>query len=305
MEPATKRRPEGLFVGLCTLDVIQLVDHAPASNEKLTAHEQVVAAGGPAANAAAAFSHLGGTARLLTAIGSHPLGLGVAADLHRLGVAVSDLAADSVEPPAVSSIVVTASSGERAVASTNATGHRLAPPDDLDALVAACDIVELDGHHRELALATARSARAAGRPTVFDGGSWKDGTRNLLPFVDVAVCSADFHPPGASTPSDTLRFLREHGVVWAAVSRGGQPIVWAGPDGGGTVEVPTTRVADTLGAGDVLHGALAHHLAVQGHLTSEGFVAALRGAAAVASQACASFGTRAWMHGGGAAPGAP
>jgi sugar/nucleoside kinase (ribokinase family) len=297
VESAAEGRPEGLFVGLCTLDVIQLVDHAPGANEKLTARKQVVAAGGPAANAAAAFSHLGGAARLLTAIGSHPLGLGIAADLIRLGVAVSDLAADSVEPPAVSSILVTASSGDRAVASTNATGYRLAPPHNLDALVAACDIVEFDGHHMELAVAAAHAARAAGRPTLLDGGSWKDGTQSLLPLIDVAVCSADFHPPGTSTPTETLRFLREHGVAWSAVSRGGDPIVWEGPDGGGTVDVPLVRVADTLGAGDVLHGALAHHLAVQGRLTSEGFVEALRGAAAVASRACASFGTRAWMLG--------
>ncbi|MFI7404291.1 PfkB family carbohydrate kinase [Streptomyces sp. NPDC049541] len=297
MVQATEGRPRGLFVGLCTLDVIQLVEHAPASNEKLTAREQVVAAGGPAANAAAAFSHLGGTARLLTAIGSHPLGLGIKEDLGGLGVAVSDLAAESAEPPAVSSVLVTASTGERAVASTNAKGHRLAPPDDLDLLVAACDIAEFDGHHMDLAVAAARLARTAGRPTVLDGGSWKDGTRDLLPFIDVAVCSADFRPPGASTPADTLRFLREHGVPWSAVSRGGRPIVWAGPDSSGTVDVPAGRVADTLGAGDVLHGALAHQLAVQGPLTSEGFVQALRGAAAVASRACASFGTRAWMQG--------
>jgi len=298
---ATERgRPDGLFVGLCTLDVIQLVDHVPSSNEKLTAHEQTFAAGGPAANAAVAFRHLGGTAELLTAIGSHPLGLGVTADLNRLGVTVSDLASDAVEPPAVSSILVTASTGDRAVASTNATGHRLAPPDDLDALVAGRDVVEFDGHHMELAMAVARAARAAGRTTVLDGGSWKAGTLDLLPWIDVAVCSADFHPPGVSTPADTLWFLGEHGVTWSAVSRGGRPIVWAGPEGGGTVDVPAVRVADTLGAGDVLHGALAYSLAARaradgGRLASEGFVQALRDAALVASRASASFGTRAWM----------
>ncbi|MEU6257016.1 PfkB family carbohydrate kinase [Streptomyces sp. NPDC047043] len=290
-------RPTGLFVGLCTLDVIQLVDHAPRSNEKLTAREQVVAAGGPAANAAVAFSHLGGAARLLTAIGKHPLGVAATADLNRLGVTVSDLAADSAEPPAVSSIAVTASTGERAVASTNATAYRLTPPGDLEKLVAECDIVELDGHHMELALAAAELAHVAGRPTLFDAGSWKDGTRSLLPFIDVAVCSADFRPPGTNTPTETLRFLREHGVEWRAVSRGGEPIVWAGPDGGGTVEVPPVRVADTLGAGDVLHGALAHQLAVTRSLTPETFAEALSAAAAVASRACGSFGTRAWMHG--------
>lgn len=290
-------RPTGLFVGLCTLDVIQLVDHAPGSNEKLTARDQVVAAGGPATNAAVAFGHLGGAATLLTAIGAHALGVGVAADLKALGVTVHDLAAHSAEPPAVSSVLVTASSGERAVASTNATAHQLAPPDDLDALVAASDIVEFDGHHRELAVAAARCARALGRKTLLDGGSWKPGTEDLLPFIDVAVCSADFRPPGTSTPADTLRFLREHGVAWSAVSGGADPIVWAGPDGEGTVDVPAVEVADTVGAGDVLHGALAYYLAGS-RLTSEGFTRALSGAAVVASRASASFGTRAWLREG-------
>ena len=299
-----KGRPAGLFVGLCTLDVIQLVDHAPGANEKLTARDQVVAAGGPAANAAVAFSHLGGAATLLTAIGAHALGVGVAADLNAFGVTVSDLAADSTQPPAVSSVLVTASTGERAVASTNATAHRLVPPDDLDALVAACDVVEFDGHHMELAVAAARSARALGRKTLLDGGSWKSGTQDLLPLIDVAVCSADFHPPGTTTPTDTLRFLREHGVTWSAVSRGADPIVWAGPDGEGEVDVPSVKVADTVGAGDVLHGALAHHLAGS-RPTSEAFAEALRAAAAVASRACASFGTRAWMREGPPGPTRP
>lgn len=295
MESGTDRRPEGLFVGLCTLDVIQLVDHVPGPDEKLTAREQTVAAGGPAANAAVTFAHLGGAARLLTAIGSHPLALAVTADLDRAGVTLSDLAVHGTYPPAVSSIMVTAATGQRAVASTNATAHRLTPPDDLDALVAACDIVQFDGHHMELATATARAARAAGRVTVLDAGSWKPGTQNLLPWIDVAVCSADFHPPGTRTPSDSLRFLQQQGVRWTAITRGGQPIEWAGPDDSGTVEVPTVPVADTLGAGDILHGALTHHLATERHLSAEGFVRALRAAALVASRACASFGTRTWM----------
>ncbi|MFF5363045.1 PfkB family carbohydrate kinase [Streptomyces scabiei] len=304
-DPAGARgRLRGLFVGLCTLDVVQLVDRVPGANEKLTAREQVVAAGGPAANAAVTFAHLGGAATLLSAVGHHPLGVAVAADLDRQGVTVVDLAAGSAEPPAVSSVLVTAAGGDRAVASTNATGHGLAPPDGLDALVANHDIVEFDGHHMGLAVATARAARAAGRRTVFDGGSWKPGTERLLPSIDVAVASEDFRPPGTTAsrtdPAGTLRRLRDHGVRWSAVSRGPRPLVWAGPDDGdgGTVDVPAVRVVDTLGAGDVLHGALTHALAGQDVLTPEGFAEALRAAATVASRACASFGTRAWMRGG-------
>ncbi|NUS77219.1 MAG: sugar kinase [Streptomyces sp.] len=295
------RRPEGLFVGLCTFDVVQLVDHVPGADEKVTALRQTVAAGGPAANAAVAFAHLGGAATLLTSVGCHPLGVVAAAELRGLGVTVRDLAADSAAPPAVSSILVTASSGERAVASTNASGRRITVPDDLEALVALVagyDVVEFDGHHMELALAVARAARAAGRRTVLDGGSWKEGTEQLLASIDVAVCSDAFHPPGTSTPEEVLRFLRERGVAWAVVSRGGRPLVWEGPSGGGTVEVPDVRVVDTLGAGDVLHGALAHRLTEQGELTARGFAGALREAAGWASRACTFFGTRDWMREG-------
>ncbi|NUS26152.1 MAG: sugar kinase [Streptomyces sp.] len=292
------RRPEGLFVGLCTFDVVQLVDHVPGADEKVTALRQTVAAGGPAANAAVAFAHLGGAATLLTSIGCHPLGVVAAAELRGLGVAVRDLSADSAVPPAVSSILVTASSGERAVASTNASGRRITVPDDLAAVVAGYDVVEFDGHHMELAVAVARAARAAGRRTVLDGGSWKEGTEQLLASVDVAVCSDAFHPPGTACPEDVLRFLRERGVTWAVVSRGGRPLVWEGPSGGGTVEVPDVRVVDTLGAGDVLHGALAHRLTEQGELTARGFAAALREAAVWASRACTAFGTRDWMREG-------
>ncbi|MGW4084131.1 PfkB family carbohydrate kinase [Streptomyces sp. NPDC004822] len=296
MEPRTEGRPRGLFVGLCTLDVVQLVDRVPTPDEKVTALDQLVTAGGPAANAAVTFTHLGGAAQLLTGVGSHPLGEMVRADLDRAGVTVTDLAAGRDEPPAVSSVLVTADTGERAVASTNARAHRLAPPapPDLDTLLAACDIVQFDGHHPAPALAAARAARAAGRRTVLDGGSWKPGTEDLLPYIDVAVCSAAFRPPGAS--SDTLRFLRDHGVTWAAVSHGPRPLVWAGPDGAGTVEVPEVPVVDTLGAGDVLHGALTHALARTAALTGTDFADALRTAATLAAHSCTSFGTRAWMR---------
>ncbi len=295
MGPVAGRRPEGLFVGLCTLDVIQLVDHVPGPDEKLTARDQLAAAGGPATGAAVAFGRLGGLPRLLTGLGSHPLALGVRADLDALGVRIRDLAAGRMDPPAVSSVLVTASTGERAVASTNATGHRLRVPADLEELVVSCDIAEFDGHHMDLAVEVAHLARSAGRRTVLDAGSWKDGTEKLLASTDVAVCSADFHPPGTATPAEILEFLQDHGVTWAAVTGGGAPILWAGPDGGGLVGVPETRVVDTLGAGDVLHGALAYHLSGHDRIDGPVFAKALARAAAVASRACASFGTRAWL----------
>jgi sugar/nucleoside kinase (ribokinase family) len=287
----------GLFVGLCVLDIVQSVDHVPRPDEKTTALRQTVAAGGPATNAAVTFGHLGGRAILLTGVGTHPLAAGIRADLRDTGVHLVDLAADHRGPPAVSMVMVTARTGERAVVSTNAEGYDLRPPPDLAELVFRSAVVQVDGHHPRPAEASLAAARRLGRPTLLDGGSWKPGTPSLLPYIDVAVCSGDFHPPGTSTPQEALGYLRDAGVPWAAVTRGARDILWLGPDGRPrTVPVPQAEITDTLGAGDVFHGALAFALA-QGHpLDPAAFPAALRAAAEVAATACGSFGTRAWLR---------
>ncbi|MFC4537005.1 PfkB family carbohydrate kinase [Sphaerisporangium dianthi] len=301
-----------LFAGLCTLDLVQSVERMPGVNEKVTALAQTVAAGGPATNAAVAFSFLGGDATLVSGVGLHPLVTGIDADLSEHGVRVVDVTPQEAGPPAISTIMVTRGSGDRAVVSVNAAHQNLLPPTGLARLVSANQAVHLDGHHPRLALTAARLAREQGRLTVLDGGSWKPGTAALLPHIDVAVTSADFRPPGARTPKDVLAHLHAAGVRWAAVSRGPAPVLWQGPDGtrAGDVRarpVPPVDVVDTLGAGDVLHGALTFALcqalgeedpaaaAPAERLTHDGFAAALDLAIEVASRACRSFGTRSWM----------
>ncbi|MFI5842475.1 PfkB family carbohydrate kinase [Catenuloplanes sp. NPDC051500] len=276
-----------IFVGLCTLDVIQLVSRPPGGNEKVVALRQTVAAGGPATNAAVTCAHLGGDATLVTAVGRHPLAAGIRADLDGCGVRVRDLTPERAASPATSTILVTADSGDRSVVSTNAIGLHVVPPDDCD--WAGVTALQVDGHHPEVALAALRAARAAGIPTIMDGGSWKDGTARLLPLIDVIACSADFRPPGG-VPIETA--LRD--VPWVAITAGAGPIRWWGPGGRrGEVPVPRVDVVDTLGAGDVFHGALTHGIAVDGLGDFPGLLAR---AARVAARACASFGTRSWMH---------
>jgi sugar/nucleoside kinase (ribokinase family) len=286
--------PAALFAGLCTLDIIQAVDRVPGPDEKVTALDQVVAAGGPATNAAVAFAYLGGDATLLTGAGRHPLAGGIRADLAGAGVRLVDAAADDDRPPPVSAIAVTAGTGDRSVVSRNAAGRELAPPRNLHALADRAQAVLVDGHHPRLALAAAIAARERGVPCILDGGSWKADTPELLPYVDVAVCSADFGPPGGS--GSVLDFLLGHGVRWAAVTDGPRPVTWAGARGrSGSSIVPAVDVADTLGAGDVFHGAFTYAVTVNGALDEGSFVAALGFATEVAGRSCRSFGTRAWM----------
>ncbi len=295
MSRPSPEQPRALFAGLCTLDVIQSVTHVPAANEKVTALRQAVAAGGPAANAAVTFAHLGGHATLVTGVGAHPLAAGIHADLRQARVALIDVAGRDAAPPPVSAIMVTAGSGERAVVSPNALGRAVKPPAGLDAMVKGAQAVLIDAHHRELALAVARAARAHGRLCVLDGGSWKENTRALLPYVDVAVCAADFRPPGISTSYEIFDYLLDNGVSWAAITNGASPIAWAGPGKRAEIAVPAVAVVDTLGAGDVFHGAFTYAISAVREIDRARFISALKLGAKVAAYACQSFGTRAWM----------
>lgn len=285
-----------LFAGLCTFDLIQAVSRVPGQNEKVTALEQAVAAGGPATNASVTFAFLGGQATLITGIGCHPLSQGMRADLEAAGVTVVDASPSDDSPPAVSSIVVTAGSGDRRVVSLNAAGRMLTPPDGLDEAVGRASAVLVDGHHPQLALAAARAARERGRPCVLDGGSWKPNTADLLPYVDIAACSADFRPPGAEGTAEILDYLIDHGVKWAAVTDGANPVCWAGAGARSAIATPKVKVADTLGAGDVFHGALVHSISGAEIIDESLFRSSLEFSAKVAAHSCRTFGTRAWMR---------
>jgi sugar/nucleoside kinase (ribokinase family) len=135
-----------------------------------------------------------------------------------------------------------------------------------------------------------KAARSRGIQVVLDGGSWKAGTEELLKTVDTAICSADFMPPGCLTEEDVLKFLLDHGVKNIAITKGAEPIRFVSDGSSGIVPVPQIRLVDTMGAGDILHGAFCY-FASNGSVFEE----ALRSAARVASESCRFHGTREWM----------
>ncbi len=279
----------GLFAGMATLDLVYLAAGTPSNNEKIVASDSTVAAGGPAANAAVTFSYLGDRAMLLAAAGCHPIAQLIRADLETHGVAISDLDPTRCQPPPVSSIIVTQTSGERAVVSINATQSQI-PAEKIPSLpLQNVDIVLIDGHQMAAGQVMAREAKSNNIPVVIDGGSWKPGFEEILPFVDYAVCSANFYPPGCHRQADVFAYLRAAGIAQIAITNGEMPVQYLSGGDAGEVPVPEIKAVDTLGAGDVFHGAFCHYI------LRENFAQALASAAKVASRSCEFFGTRRWM----------
>jgi sugar/nucleoside kinase (ribokinase family) len=283
----------GLFVGLVTLDTIYLAEAPPAGNQKIVATDFTVAAGGPATNAAVTFGYLGNAPMLVGAIGCHPITNLVRADLLDHGVAIADLAPDRSESLPVSSIVVTASTGDRAVVSINTSKSQISCeqiPSAVWTQLTHADIVLVDGHQIPVSIAISTQAKARGIPVVLDGGSWKPNLEELLPLVDYAICSSNFHPPGCNQSDRVIAFLSNLGILHIAITNGEEPILYQSPRGGGAIAVPKVKTVDTLGAGDIFHGAFCDRV------LRSNFVTALEQSAVVTAKACQFFGPRLWMQ---------
>jgi sugar/nucleoside kinase (ribokinase family) len=284
----------GLFVGLVTLDTIYLASDPPSRNQKIVARDFTVAAGGPATNAAVTFAHLGNNATLVGAVGCHPITSLVRADLAAYSVAIADLSPERPESLPVSSIVVTEATGDRAVISLNASRSQIPSarvPNEIWAMLQSeqqVDIVLVDGHQIPVGVAIASQARARGIPIVLDGGSWKPGLEELLPLIDYAICSSNFYPPGCKCADEAIAFLANLGILHIAVTNGAEPIRYLSQNRDGEIVVPQVKPIDTLGAGDIFHGAFCDRI------LHANFEAALTFAASVSVRACQFFGTRHW-----------
>lgn len=285
---------KGLFVGLTTIDIHYLVDAFPPSDSKTVAQDFAMSTGGPATNAAITFAHLGGDSQLVSSLGEGPFTAYMQRELQHYHVTHLDWLAPGAQFPTVSSIVTTRTSGHRAVLTTALPSVPPLNPSAMTTRLDQFDIILVDGFNMDACCAVATQARQQGVPVVLDGGSWKSGMDRLLPFIDVAICSQGFRPPQERWAGSPLDYLSHMGIHKRAITRGALPIIFADQGDVGEVPIEQVSVVDTLGAGDVYHGAFCRYYAER-----RDFASALLQASRVATLACQTFGTRAWMTRGG------
>ncbi|MEG3845656.1 sugar kinase [Microcoleus sp. herbarium19] len=280
----------GLFLGLATLDLIYLAEKPPGENQKVVASDCTIAAGGPAANAAVTFGYLGNAAIWAGVLGNHAIAQLIRADLAEYNVRVIDLAPGHRNSPPVSSIIVTEKTGDRAVISINATKSQVDSQTINPEILTSVNIVLIDGHQIPASTEIARLAKSNNIPIVLDGGSWKPGLEKILPFIEWAVCSDNFYPPNCDKSEEVFAYLSAAGIPNIAITRGEKPILYLSNSKYGSIEIPQIQAADTLGAGDIFHGAFCHYI------LQNNFTDSLTEAAKIASHSCKLFGTRAWMN---------
>ena len=286
-------RTHVLFAGRTTLDALYWLDQFPQEDTKAFASAFRLVPGGPACNAAITHALLGGQATLLSAVGAGLTADLVRKELDRYGIRLVDVAPAGYETP-LTTVLVNAAASTRTIVNPPAGNGVVARVQAWNSSWGEPPKVALtDGFHLQEILPMLIRLRDGGTALFLDGGSWKPGTEALAPLLTAAICSERFVVPGRATgPEFTLNWIAEQGVPYVAITRGAKPIV--GLDRGRRFEVAIEQVGaiDTLGAGDVLHGAFCFYFAGSGD-----FEDSLRRAAKIATRSCEALGIEHWAGG--------
>lgn len=285
------RRARLLCVGFAAHDFVFSIARMPVEPIKHRATGFRSIGGGNAATAAVAAARLGAQVRLLTRLGEDDIGALMLAEFAREGVDASGSRRFAGATSPVSAVLVDAA-GERII--VNHVDPALpAAPDWLPDLPGDVDAVLGDVRWPEGSAQLLAQAKARGVPAILDGD---------LPGCDPALLASAslvaFSAPGLArtTGLDDI----EAGLRRAATMTDATVMATAGGDGvyrldgDRLVHMPAFAVAavDTLGAGDVFHGALAVALG-EGRTLD----AATRFASAAAAIKVTRFGGRAGAPG--------
>ena len=287
--PARAGNIRVVCLGLSALDLIWNVDTLfSGGGEKIKSLKYNTMGGGMAANAAVTVSRLGGRVSFWGRAGADAAGAEMKRELDSHGVDVTQFRLFPDGSSSVSGIIVDAQ-GERQI--VNFRGRF---PEEADWLplgdIATASAVLADPRWPSGAVALFGAARRAGIPTVFDADvADAEVFEAILPLTDHAIFSepALARFAGSATP-DALAKVAGFGCRVAAVTRGADGVTWCTDGALQTTPAFAVETVDTIGAGDVFHGAYAFAIGAGLPLTE-----AMSFAAAAAAVKCTRAGARA------------
>lgn len=244
-------------IGIVVLDDIYAIPDALLPGEKHRAASLQSVIGGNAANASLAIARLGGKARLIARFGDDETGRTLRSRLEAEGL---DLTGSITVPGTQSSrsAIVIEPDGSRTIVNHVDPTLPERPdwlPPSLPEEVAA---VLGDTRWEAGAAHLFRLARARGIPAVFDGDR-KPADESLIALATHPVFSAQGlrEWSGENDLSAGLRRLAARVSGFAAVTDGARGVYYHAGDAVDHVPAFPVRAVDTLGAGDVWHGAFA------------------------------------------------
>jgi ribokinase len=239
-----------VVVGSLNADLVVRTERFPQPGETLHGSDLAILPGGKSANQAVAAGRLGGTVRMIGAVGDDGNGTLLRESVASAGVDTTHVAVRQGVATGTAVITVDAA-GENTIVISGGANATLTPEDlpadafDGAGVLGLCLEVSLD-----VVLAAARAGHAAGATVLTNLSPFGAVPQELLDLTDVLLVNE--HEAAA---------LGDHGVARSIVTRGGAGCVVHDGDAE-PVEVAAVRVdpVDTTGCGDAFTGAVALRL---------------------------------------------
>jgi ribokinase len=278
--------------GSINLDLIAIVERLPSAGETRTGHSFSITPGGKGANQALAARRAGSSVAIYGAVGRDAFADPALALLRADGVDVSGVRA--VDAPTGVALIHVDERGENAITVVPGANARTLADWVADTALDASTIVvmQLEVPLTEVD-ALARRAHTAGSRVILNAAPAQALSADLLGQIDVLVVNeteAETISAALNLAAEPLQFVGQYRTRFgrdAIVSLGPRGLVASAPTGTITVAAPSVTVADTVGAGDALVGALAAALDRKTPWTR-----ALEEAIAAGSLACTNAGAQ-------------
>lgn len=248
-------------IGMAVWDRIFSVADLPSGPTKAYAQSLDETGGGPAATASVAIARLGGTSKIIGRVGEDGVGSSIVEELQRFGVDVSGLKVVAGARSAWSAVAID-TAGERLIINFPGAGLSIAPDWLTSTTLQHCGALLADMGWPAGSEVGMRLAAEQGLPTILDADlSFAPDAVRLIGLAEHVLFSEAALRRYSQTDDPETGLL----AVRRLASRARVLGVTLGSEGcmllieGRVERVPGFRVpvVDTLGAGDVFHGAYA------------------------------------------------
>ena len=251
-----------LCVGQAVQDFVFSLEAMPSRAEKYRAQAFDSVGGGPAATAAVTIAKLGGQASIAARLGDDAIAGLIATELESCGVDCRWLRRFEGCRSSLSAVLLDRA-GERLIVNYLDPGLPTDPawlpaPDELGVGAVLADTRWPEGAESML-----NAARRTGLPAVLDADKPITLESNLLRAASHAAFSAESLADctGLNDPAQGLSRAAQYTDAWLCVTLGSDGVLVHTGDGQRRAPAFKVKAKDTLGAGDVWHGAFALALA--------------------------------------------
>ncbi len=278
-------------LGQACVDYLGVIPFYPNEDEKLELTDLTMLCGGPASTALVTLSRLGVRSSFLGSISDDFFGSEILKNLKREKIDISCLRIYKGYSSQFAFIAVSREGGKRTIFWHRGSVPHLTPDNVNLSLFPNAQILHVDGLMIGACLFAAQQAKDLGMTVVMDGGTMRQGSKELIQLVDILIACKQFAISlvGAGAPIETaLHAFRDLGPSNVVVTMGPEGSIGLNDQEIFRQEAFPVSTVDTTGAGDVYHGAY-----IYGLLKKWDMPACMRFASAAAALKCKNLGAQA------------